>query len=169
MNGLDFDYIEEDWLKAAFLDLPIDWKRREVWAAKDYFYHSIVSHGNLALYHEYYGDKQGALENLIQCGNWKKAHTIFVTSVAHSMFLSSNHQEVWRITSALENHKYEIADWDLGAGIYIDFYVLKNSMQERNAMDDSDSLEEMSESCRSFFGRLNESLLVWGSKLPVES
>ncbi|PWZ40017.1 Nuclear pore complex protein NUP96 [Zea mays] len=31
------------------------------------------------------------------------------------------------------------------------------------------SLEEMSESCRSFFGRLNESLLVWGSKLPVES
>uniref|UniRef100_A0A804M1V2 Nuclear pore complex protein NUP96 n=1 Tax=Zea mays TaxID=4577 RepID=A0A804M1V2_MAIZE len=74
-----------------------------------------------------------------------------------------------RITSALENHKYEIADWDLGAGIYIDFYVLKNSMQERNAMDDSGSLEEMSESCRSFFGRLIESLLVWGSKLPVES
>lgn len=98
----------------------------------------------------------------------------------------------------MENHKYEIADWDLGAGIYIDFYVLKNSMQERNAMDDSvqaltsetnsqafpcrtvaeisitfflfqGSLEEMSESCRSFFGRLNESLLVWGSKLPVES
>ncbi|KAL5675395.1 hypothetical protein ACJX0J_011526, partial [Zea mays] len=126
-------------------------------------------HEALALYHEYYGDKQGALENLIQCGNWKKAHTIFVTSVAHSMFLSSNHQEVWRITSALENHKYEIADWDLGAGIYIDFYVLKNSMQERNAMDDSGSLEEMSESCGSFFGRLNESLLVWGSKLPVES
>lgn len=52
-------------------------------------------------------------------------------------FGSANHQEVWRITSALENHKYEIADWDLGAGIYIDFYVLKNSMQERNAMDDS--------------------------------
>jgi hypothetical protein len=41
-----------------------------------------------ALYHEYYGDKQGALENFIQCGNWKKAHTIFMTSVAHSMFLS---------------------------------------------------------------------------------
>ncbi|KAL5652162.1 hypothetical protein ACJX0J_037620, partial [Zea mays] len=120
-------------------------------------------HEALALYHEYYGDKQGALENLIQCGNWKKAHTIFVTSVAHSMFLSC------KITSALENHKYEIADWDLGAGIYIDLYVLKNSMQERNATDDSGSLEEMSESCRSFFGRLNESLLVWGSKLPVES
>ncbi|KAL5665499.1 hypothetical protein ACJX0J_025607, partial [Zea mays] len=179
MNGIDFDYIEEDWLKAAFLDLPIDWKRREVWAAKDYgsFITYIVElgipeewmHEALALYHEYYGDKQGALENLIQCGNRKKAHTIFVTSVAHSMFLSSNHQEVWRITSALENHKYEIADWDLGVGIYIDFYVLKNSMQERNAMDDSGSLEEMSESCRSFFGRLNKSLLVWGSKLHVES
>jgi hypothetical protein len=41
-----------------------------------------------ALYHEYYGDRQGALENYIQCGNWKKAHTIFMTSVAHSLFLS---------------------------------------------------------------------------------
>ncbi|PAN51343.1 hypothetical protein PAHAL_9G587000 [Panicum hallii] len=123
----------------------------------------------LALYHEYYGDQQGALENFIRCGNWKKAHTIFMTSVAHTMFLSSNHQEIWEITSALENHKSEIADWDLGAGIYIDFYILKNSMQEESAMDDSDPLSKKNESCKSFFGRLNDSLLVWGSKLPVES
>jgi len=123
----------------------------------------------LALYHEYYGDQQGALENFIRCGNWKKAHTIFMTSVAHTMFLSSNHQEIWEITSALENHKSEIADWDLGAGIYIDFYILKNSMQEESAMADSDSLLKKNESCKSFFGRLNDSLLVWGSKLPVES
>jgi nuclear pore complex protein Nup98-Nup96 len=41
-----------------------------------------------ALYHEYYGDRQGALENFIRCGNWKKAHTIFMTSVAHTIFLS---------------------------------------------------------------------------------
>ncbi|KAL6867200.1 hypothetical protein ACP4OV_015224 [Aristida adscensionis] len=123
----------------------------------------------LAFYHEYYGDKQGALENFIQCGNWKKAHTIFMTSVAHSLFLSSNHQEIWEITSSLESHKSEIADWDLGAGIYIDYYILKNSMQEESTIDDADPLERKNESCRSFFGRLNDSLLVWGSKLPVES
>ncbi|KAL6649303.1 hypothetical protein ACP70R_013527 [Stipagrostis hirtigluma subsp. patula] len=126
-------------------------------------------HEALALYHEYYGDKQGALENYLQCGNWKKAHTIFMSSVAHSLFLSSNHQEIWEITSSLENHKSEIADWDLGAGIYIDYYILKNSMQEESTMDDQDPLEMKNESCRSFFGRLNDSLLVWGSKLPVEA
>ncbi|WVZ55633.1 hypothetical protein U9M48_006271 [Paspalum notatum var. saurae] len=127
-------------------------------------------HEALALYHEYYGDHQDALENFIHSGNWKKAHTIFMTSVAHSMFLSSKQKEIWEITSALENHKSEIADWDLGAGLYIDFYILKNSMQEEIAMDDdSDPLEKKNESCRSFFGRLNDSLLVWGSKLPVES
>ncbi|KAL6645528.1 hypothetical protein ACP70R_017136 [Stipagrostis hirtigluma subsp. patula] len=93
-------------------------------------------HEALALYHEYYGDKQGALENYLPCGNWKKAHTIFMSSVAHSLFLSSNHQEIWEITSSLENHKSEIADWDLGAGIYIDYYILKNSMQEESTMDD---------------------------------
>jgi hypothetical protein len=37
----------------------------------------------------------------------------------------------------LENHKSQIVDWDLGAGIYIDYYILKNSMQEESAMDDS--------------------------------
>eukprot|EP00267_Zea_mays_P053822 XP_020407006.1 uncharacterized LOC100275928 isoform X1 [Zea mays] len=193
MNGLDFDYIEEDWLKvymllagnvqAAFLDLLIDWKRylglimwyqlspdtpldiqtmfsafsssfdpldyhfiwhqrsileaveafssndlhlldlsfvyqllclgrchwaiyvilhmlylddapyihekliREVlsqycesWSRDDAQRQYIVElgipeewmHEALALYHEYYGDKQGALENLIQCDNGRK-------------------------------------------------------------------------------------------------
>ena len=125
-------------------------------------------------------------------------------SLYFSVFGSANHQEIWEITSALENHKSEIADWDLGAGIYIDFYILKNSMQEESAMDDSvwtlfsatitfywiyvfflkklnickwkqhyfifqDPLSRKNESCKSFFGRLNDSLLVWGSKLSVES
>ncbi|TVU48240.1 hypothetical protein EJB05_07869 [Eragrostis curvula] len=142
----------------------------------------------LALYLEYYGDQQGALKNFIECGNWKKAHTIFMTSVAHSLFLSCNislchehqslifstlvsakHEEIWNVISALENHKSQIADWDLGAGIYIDYYILKTSMQEESAIDDSDPLEKKNESCSSFFGRLNDSLLVWGSKLPVEA
>lgn len=30
----------------------------------------------------------------------------------------------------MEEHKLEIADWDVGAGIFIDFYVLKSSLQK---------------------------------------
>lgn len=33
----------------------------------------------------------------------------------------------------MEDYKSEIEDWDLGAGIYISFYILKNSMQEDNS------------------------------------
>jgi hypothetical protein len=32
-----------------------------------------------------------------------------------------------------------------------------------------DPLEKKNESCRSLFGRLNDSLLVWGNKLPIEA
>jgi hypothetical protein len=32
-----------------------------------------------------------------------------------------------------------------------------------------DPLEKKNESCKSFFSRLNDSLLIWGSKLRVES
>lgn len=37
----------------------------------------------------------------------------------------------------MEEHKSEIADWDLGAGIYIDFYTIKASLQEDDAMYDA--------------------------------
>lgn len=36
----------------------------------------------------------------------------------------------------MEEHKAEIADWDLGAGIYISFYIIKKSLQEENAMSE---------------------------------
>ncbi|KAF8718221.1 hypothetical protein HU200_025715 [Digitaria exilis] len=167
----DAPYIHEKLIREVLSQYCESWSKDD--AQRQYIVELGIPvewmHEALGLYHEYYGDQQGALENFIQCGNWKKAHTIFMTSVAHIMFLSSHHQEIWEITSALENHKSEIADWDLGAGIYIDFYILKNSMQEESAMDDSDPLEKNNESCKSFFGRLNDSLLVWGSKLPVES
>ncbi|RCV46332.1 hypothetical protein SETIT_9G523200v2 [Setaria italica] len=167
----DAPYIHEKLIREVLSQYCESWSKDD--AQRQYIVELGIPeewmHEALALYHEYYGDRQGALENFIRCGNWKKAHTIFMTSVAHTMFLSSNHQEIWEITSALENHKSEIADWDLGAGIYIDFYILKNSMQEESAMDDLDPLEKKNESCKSFFGRLNDSLLVWGSKLPVES
>ena len=42
--------------------------------------------------------------------------------------------EIWRLATSMEDHKSEIEDWDLGAGIYISFYLLRSSLQG----DDSD-------------------------------
>lgn len=38
----------------------------------------------------------------------------------------------------MEDHKSEIEDWDLGAGIYISFYLLRSSLQE-----DSDTMNQV--------------------------
>jgi len=40
-----------------------------------------------AIYYNYNGDHSKALEQFLQCAYWQKAHTIFVTSVAHRLFL----------------------------------------------------------------------------------
>jgi hypothetical protein len=40
-----------------------------------------------AIYYNYNGDLAEALEQFLQCANWQKAHTIFITSVAHKLFL----------------------------------------------------------------------------------
>jgi nuclear pore complex protein Nup98-Nup96 len=32
----------------------------------------------------------------------------------------------------MEDYKSEIENWDLGAGIYISFYLLRSSLQEDN-------------------------------------
>ncbi|XP_006649480.1 nuclear pore complex protein NUP96 [Oryza brachyantha] len=167
----DAPYIHEKLIREILSQYCESWSKDET--QRDYIAELGVPaewmHEALALYNEYYGDQQSALENYIRCGNWKKAHTIFMTSIAHSLFLSSKHQEIWDITSALEDHKSEIADWELGAGIYIDFFILRSSMQEESTVDDSDLLEKKNESCSTFFSRLNDSLLIWGSKLPVEA
>ncbi|KAF9596069.1 hypothetical protein IFM89_007122 [Coptis chinensis] len=159
-----------------------------------------------AVYFQYQGDHPKALEHFLQSCNWQKAHSIFMTLVAHSLFLSvfetssmpsgrmlyligcqailftqyfvkllliyiraAKHSEIWRIATSMEEHKPEIADWDLGAGIYIAFYHLRSSLEDLNLMSELDSLESRSEACRDFFGRLKESLAVWGSRLPVDA
>ncbi|CAF2177600.1 nuclear pore complex protein NUP96 [Brassica rapa] len=127
-------------------------------------------HEALAVYYNYNGDFLKALDHFIECANWQKAHSIFMTSVAHSLFLSANHSEIWRIATSMDDRKSEIENWDLGAGIYMSFYLLKSSLEEdADTMLELDSPESRNESCRSFVGRLNESLAVWGDRLPVES
>ncbi|KAK8525109.1 hypothetical protein V6N12_029951 [Hibiscus sabdariffa] len=127
-------------------------------------------HEAMAVYFNYHGDLPSALEHFLECENWQKAHSIFMTSVAHVLFLSANDSEIWRIATSMENHKSEIENWDLGAGIYISFYVLRSSLQEdNNTMVELDSLDGKNAACRDFLGRLNESSAVWGGRLHVDA
>lgn len=41
-----------------------------------------------AVYHAYYGNSFKALEHYLGCEFWQKAHSTFITSVAHSLFMS---------------------------------------------------------------------------------
>ncbi|KVH90316.1 hypothetical protein Ccrd_007693 [Cynara cardunculus var. scolymus] len=76
-------------------------------------------HEALAVYHAYYRDSSKALEHYLGCAFWQKAHSTFISSVAHSLFLSGKHSEIWTLATSMEDHKSEIENWDLGAGIYI--------------------------------------------------
>ncbi|GLU21993.1 hypothetical protein SLE2022_380960 [Rubroshorea leprosula] len=127
-------------------------------------------HEAMAVYYNYHGDLPKALEHFLECAYWQKAHSIFITSVAHTLFLSANHSEVWNIATSMEDHKSEIENWDLGAGIYISFYELRSSLQEdNNTMTELDSLNSKNAACRDFLGRLSESLGAWGGRLPVDA
>ncbi|XP_057440875.1 nuclear pore complex protein NUP96 isoform X2 [Lotus japonicus] len=127
-------------------------------------------HEALAIYHNYNGNLSEALEQFLQCANWQKAHTIFITSVAHKLFLEDKHTEIWRIATYMEDHKSEIENWELGAGIYISFYLMRNSLQgDADAMTEMDSLQSKNAACQSFVSQLNESLAVWGVRLPVDA
>ncbi|WCJ40414.1 Nuclear pore complex protein NUP96 [Euphorbia peplus] len=127
-------------------------------------------HEAMAVYFNYQGDLLKALEHFLECANWQKAHLIFIISVAHTLFLSANHSEIWRLATSMEDHKSEIENWDLGAGIYVSFYSLRSSLQEGNdSMSELDSLDSKNSACREFLGHLNESLAVFGDRLPVDA
>ncbi|KAK7258345.1 hypothetical protein RIF29_23918 [Crotalaria pallida] len=127
-------------------------------------------HEALAVYYNYIGDLSKTLEHFLQCANWQKAHTIFMTSVAHSLFLQAKHTEIWRIATSMEDHKSEIENWELGAGIYISFYWMRNSLQgDANAMTELDSLQSKNAACKEFVSQLNVSLAFWDSRLPVDA
>ncbi|OAY52713.1 nuclear pore complex protein NUP96 [Manihot esculenta] len=127
-------------------------------------------HEAMAVYFSYRGDLLKALEHYLECANWQKAHYIFITSVSHKLFLSGNHSEIWRLATSMEDHKSQIENWDLGAGIYISFYLIRSSFQENdNTMSELDSLESKNSTCRDFLGHLNESLAVFGDRLPIDA
>ena len=45
--------------------------------------------------------------------------------------------EIWRLATSMEDHKSEIENWDLGAGLYIKYYSLRSSLKEdENSMNE---------------------------------
>lgn len=69
----------------------------------------------------------------------------------------------------MEEHKSEIADWDLGAGIYIEFYTLRTAFQDNQLMEEMDSLEKKNVACQNFYVHLNQSLCLWRSKFAINA
>ncbi|CAI0628318.1 unnamed protein product [Linum tenue] len=150
----------------------------ETWSSNESQYQFIQNleipsewlHEAMAVYFNYQGDLSKALEHFLECAHWQKAHSIFTSSVAHTLFLSGEHSEVWRLATQMEEQKSEIENWDLGAGIYISFLQLKSSFREDNdTMNEQDSLESRNSECRGFLSQLNESLETLGDRLPTDA
>ncbi|EPS71530.1 hypothetical protein M569_03229, partial [Genlisea aurea] len=148
-----------------------------VWSAQDSQWEFIENlgipsewlHESLAIYSSYYGDYPKALQHFLDCGKWQRAHSIFLVSVAHSLFLSGKHSEIWNFATSMEDHKSEIEDWEVGAGIYLSFYSLKRYLTEDidTAMN-LQTLETKIDMFSDFMDRLKQSSVIWGSKFSVE-
>ncbi|MFS7909848.1 putative nucleoporin peptidase S59 [Helianthus anomalus] len=69
----------------------------------------------------------------------------------------------------MEDHKSEIENWDLGAGIFITFYSLKSSLKEDDSMTELVSLQDKNDACKKFFSRLKGSLAFWEGRLPIDA
>uniref|UniRef100_A0A7N0ZRH1 Peptidase S59 domain-containing protein n=1 Tax=Kalanchoe fedtschenkoi TaxID=63787 RepID=A0A7N0ZRH1_KALFE len=125
-------------------------------------------HEAMAVYHNYYGHSLEALENYLACKNWQKAHSVFMTSVAHTLYLSGEHSKMWKLVSIMEENKCEIESWELGAGIYVSYYHIKRFLEDNNSLNEQDSLENKNNACKMFFNCLHDSLALWGSRLPLD-
>lgn len=168
----DFPYLQAALIREILFQYCESWSSQEEQRQfiEDLGVPSAWLHEAMAVYYNYCGDLSKAMEHFLECANWQKAHSIFITSVAYSLFLSGQHTEIWRVATSMEDHKAEIEDWDLGAGIYISFYLLRRSLQRNNnTMSELDSLESKNDACGNFFGRLNESLSKLRNKLPLEA
>lgn len=59
-----------------------------------------------AVYFNYYGDFSKALEHFLQCAHWQKAHSIFILSVAHKLFLSGKISQIACLSDTYALHEY---------------------------------------------------------------
>ncbi|BBN00670.1 nuclear pore complex protein Nup98-Nup96 [Marchantia polymorpha subsp. ruderalis] len=124
-------------------------------------------HGAQAVYFHYVGDSKLELEHLMKSHQWHCAQTLFMTDVAATMFINAEHSDVWRLVSQLEHNKADLENFELGAGIFFDFYNLKTNLSsEDDVMEEMDTLEKQTSACKAFFLRLKESERLWNRKVP---
>lgn len=71
-----------------------------------------------------------------ECSIQSYNHFVHSDDFIHVLFFyvnAANHSDVWTLATSMESHKSEIENWDLGAGIYIAFYLIRSSLQEENS------------------------------------
>ncbi|CAK9866010.1 unnamed protein product [Sphagnum jensenii] len=127
-------------------------------------------HEALAVYWRYAHDTKKEMEHLIKSSQWRSAHVLFMTSVAATLFVNLEHSQVWQVASQLEGHDTEVENWDIGAGLYIEFYTLKTSFVDSfGPINELDSLEKKTAACKAFFEQLRRSQNFWKNKTSADA
>jgi nuclear pore complex protein Nup98-Nup96 len=87
-----------------------------------------------------------------------------------SFVFTVEHSQVWQVASQLEGHDTEVENWDIGAGLYIEFYTLKTSFVDSfGPVDELDSLEKKTAACKAFFEQLRRSQNFWKNKTSADA
>ncbi|MQL78124.1 hypothetical protein Taro_010567 [Colocasia esculenta] len=91
-HSKEFPYLQANLIREILFQYCETWSTQEMQRQfiMDLGIPSTWMHEALAIYFEYHGDLPKALDHFLDCANWQKAHTIFMTSVAHSLFLSES-------------------------------------------------------------------------------
>ncbi|XP_024531189.1 nuclear pore complex protein NUP96 [Selaginella moellendorffii] len=123
-------------------------------------------HETLAIYWLYRGDFEKSLVHYLKSFMWQEAHVVFMTKVSASLLLNGKKEEIWSYASQMDAHKMEIENWDIGSGLYIDFFTLLGSFENSEAYDTEleSPVEAKMCACKDFFERLKESQRLWEAK-----
>jgi hypothetical protein len=104
-----------------------------------------------ATWAKYNGDYDSAFESLLDAEDWAAAHSILTTKVAPKWFLArdpTKEEYVMResLLGALEemeqhNSNIDVNSWELGAGLYLDFFRLRDSLAQSDQVLEEDILD----------------------------
>lgn len=127
-------------------------------------------HEALGTFWQYRGNLHKALKHLLKSAQWHRAHLVFMVSVAASLFLTGQHEELVELASYMERNKMELDNWDVSGGIYARFFVLKNAFHNNDFVpDELGSFESRASSCKVFFQHMKESRSLWESQWSSEN
>ncbi|MCO5569236.1 hypothetical protein L7F22_022947 [Adiantum nelumboides] len=120
-------------------------------------------------YWQYNGDTLKAIKHLLRSMQWQRAHLLLVISVAATLFLAGEYEELLQLVTTLEKNKMELDDWALSGGVYADFFVLKRSFQSDDLFKNSGNIESKAAACKLFFQHLKESQVLWDGRWEAKN